>query len=108
MAWTIEILNATVDKELDALPDRLMARYLHIGKLLREFGPAEVPDVRHLEGKLWGIRMQAGKGGVGRAIYVAQKGQRLVILHAFVKKSQKTPKRHLETARKRAQELSDD
>ena len=52
--------------------------------------------------------MQAGKGGAGRAIYVGQKGQRLVILHAFVKKSQKTPKRHLETARERAYESSDD
>ena len=110
MAWKLETLNAAVDKEIDALPDRLLAKFLHIGDMLTELGPHKVtmPHVRHLEGKLWEMRMQAGKGGAGRAIYVAQKGQRLLILHAFVKKSQKTPKRHLETARERAQELSND
>ena len=110
MAWKLQTLNAAVDKEIDALPDKLLAKLLHIGDMLTELGPQRVtmPHVRHLEGKLWEMRMQVGKGAAGRAIYIARKGQRLVILHAFVKKSQKTPKHHLETARKRAQDLGDD
>ena len=62
-----------------------------------------MPHVRSLSGagSLWEIRM-SGKDGIARAIYVKASGQRLVVVHAFQKKTQKTPKTALETARKRA------
>ena len=56
-------------------------------------------------GSLWEIRM-SGKDGIARAIYVKASGQRLVVVHAFQKKTQKTPKTALETARKRAKEVT--
>jgi len=62
------------------------------------------PYVKHLEGKLWEIRMK-GKDGIARAIYTTAKGERVVVLHAFVKKAQKTPQRALEIARERAKEV---
>jgi len=62
------------------------------------------PYVKHLEGKLWEIRMK-GKDGIARAIYTTAKGERVVVLHAFVKKAQKTPQRSLEIARERAKEV---
>jgi phage-related protein len=37
---------------------------------------------------------------------VTAKGERVVVVHAFVKKTQKTPKSALETARKRAKEVT--
>jgi phage-related protein len=46
--------------------------------------------VRPLESKLWEMRM-SGKDGIARAVYVAAKGQRLIVLHVFVKKTQATP-----------------
>jgi phage-related protein len=46
-----------------------------------------------------------GAIGIGRAIYAAASGQRLVILHAFVKKTQKTPPRAIELALKRLREI---
>lgn len=61
------------------------------------------PYVKHLQGKLWEMRVK-GKDGIARAIYMAAVDQRLVILHAFIKKTQKTPKNALETATKRAKE----
>jgi phage-related protein len=59
------------------------------------------PYVKHLEGKLGEMRMK-GKDGIARAIYVTAKGERVVVVHAFVKKTQKTP----QTARKRAKEVT--
>ncbi len=63
------------------------------------------PYVKHLEGKLWEMRMK-GKDGIARAIYLTAKGERVVVLHAFVKKTQKTPPRALEIARERAKEVT--
>ena len=47
-----------------------------------------------------------GKDGIARAIYVTAKGERVVVVHAFVKKAQKTPQSALETARQRAKEVT--
>jgi phage-related protein len=60
--------------------------------------------VKHLEGKLWELRI-TGRDGISRAIYVTATGQRVVIVRVFVKKSQKTPERELEVARQRAKEI---
>ena len=46
-----------------------------------------------------------GRSGIARAIYVTVSGKRVVIVKAFVKKSQKTPVRELEAARERAKEV---
>ena len=50
------------------------------------------PHVRHLEGKLWELRVRA-EGGIARGIYVTVAGRRVVVLHVFAKKSRKTPRR---------------
>jgi phage-related protein len=46
-----------------------------------------------------------GRDGIGRAIYTAAAGRRLVVLHAFVKKTQKTPRRAIDLALKRLKEI---
>jgi phage-related protein len=46
-----------------------------------------------------------GRDGIARAIYVTATGRRVVVLHAFIKKTQKTPARALATARERAKEV---
>ena len=70
--------------------------------MLQDFGPQRVglPHIRPLEGKLWEMRMQ-GRDGIARAIYVAVKGRRLLVLHVFAKKTRSTPRSALEIARKR-------
>jgi phage-related protein len=62
------------------------------------------PHVKHLEGKLWELRAKAAEG-IARGIYVAVTGRRVVVLHVFVKKSQKTPKGALDIARQRMKEI---
>ena len=106
MKWQVETLNDEVDRELDALDPSLKARFLHISELLETFGPAGVgtPHVKHLVDKLWEIRMKA-KSGIARAIYVAVTGRRIVVVHAFMKKTRKTPRAAIRIALKRAKEL---
>jgi hypothetical protein len=54
MRWTVETLNATVDTELDQLPPDMRARFIHISRLIEEFGLERVrePHVKHLQGPL--------------------------------------------------------
>lgn len=60
--------------------------------------------MRHLVGKLWEIRMR-GKSGIARAIYVTVAERRIVVVHAFVKKTDKTPQAALALALSRSKEL---
>ena len=46
-----------------------------------------------------------GRSGIGRAFYCFVVAQRIVVVHAFIKKSQQTPDKELKLARKRAKEL---
>ncbi|MGH7154754.1 MAG: type II toxin-antitoxin system RelE/ParE family toxin [Acetobacteraceae bacterium] len=50
------------------------------------------------------MRMR-GRDGISRALYVAARGQRVVIVRVFVKKTQKTPRREIDLARTRAKEV---
>jgi phage-related protein len=95
--------DGRIDAELDALPVDLRDRFIRIARLLEEFGRQHVrePYVKPLIGKLWEMRMK-GKDGIARAIYLAASGRRLVVVHAFVKKTQKTPQSALDTATRRA------
>lgn len=104
--WIVETLNAAVDGEILALPRDLRARLSHVSALIETAGLAALPPayVKHLEGKLWELRLK-GRSGIARAIYVTVSGKRVVIVKAFVKKSQKTPARELEAARERAKEV---
>jgi phage-related protein/DNA-binding XRE family transcriptional regulator len=58
------------------------------------------PHVRHVRGSLWEIRLK-GKAGIARALYVTAKEQRVVVLRAFIKKSEKTPASEIDLALKR-------
>ncbi len=106
MSWKVEVLNTQVDAEIASLPEDIRARYKRITALIESYGLERVhePYVKHLQGKLWEMRMQ-GRDGIARAIYVAKTGRRVVVLHAFVKKTEKTPRRNLEIALARAEDL---
>jgi phage-related protein len=103
--WSVETLDRRVDRELESLDDELRARFRRIGELLETWGPHRVrePYVKPLGGKLWEMRM-SGRSKIARAIYVAGPERRLVVLHAFVKKTEKTPRRALATAVRRGKE----
>ncbi|MGH6855482.1 MAG: type II toxin-antitoxin system RelE/ParE family toxin [Aestuariivirga sp.] len=70
-----------------------------------EFGwPVGMPVCRPLGDGLWEVRSNLGARMVGRIIFCIVKGD-MVLLHGFVKKTQKTPPQDIELARKRRQEI---
>jgi len=106
MRWTVEFFSGTVAAEVESLPEDMRARLARLIRIIQEFGFPALPrdSVKHLEDKLWELRV-AGRDGISRAIYVTASGRRVVIVRAFVKKTQQTPRRELEVARARAKEV---
>lgn len=107
MHWSVETLSATVDKELEALPPDLRARFSRICQLIVSVGLERVglPHVKHLTGPLWEMRMR-GKSGISRALYVQARDKRVVVVRAFVKKTPRMPTREIELALRRAKEVT--
>ena len=106
MKWTVETLNEMVDAEVEALPEDMRARLAHIAKLIEEMGLERVsePHVKHLDGRLWEMRLK-GKSGISRALYVVATGHRVVIVRVFVKKTQKAPRHEIDLALARARSV---
>ena len=106
MVWTVETLPA-VDAEIEALPVALRARLLRLLETVENVGLEALrePHVRHLDGKLWELRVRA-EGGIAKGICVTVAGRRVVVLHVFAKKSQRTPRRALTTARERMRQVT--
>ena|ERR1700726_1007138 len=102
--WTIVIATGSVSREIRGLSAGHQADFLRIGELLCRYGPQEVgmPHVRPLGDKLWEMRLRDA-GGIARAIYFTTGGRRIVVLHAFEKRTQRTPRRPVELARRRMQ-----
>ncbi|MEI9994906.1 MAG: type II toxin-antitoxin system RelE/ParE family toxin [Rhizomicrobium sp.] len=106
MSWSVLYVNAAARAELEALPADMRARFERIVGLIQAQGLEKVrePYVKHLDGKLWEMRLK-GRDGIARSIYVTASGRRIVVLRTFVKKTEKTPKQELELARERAKEI---
>ena len=106
MMWTVETLNEAVDAEMDGLPADMRARFVHISRLIEEFGLERVrePHVKHVRGALWEMRMK-GRVGISRALYVTEVGRRVVVVRVFVKKTRTVPSREIELALRRAREV---
>jgi phage-related protein len=61
---------------------------------------AREPLVRHIEGKIWELRRESSTN-IYRLLYCFLPGRRILFLHGWQKKSQKTPRREIEIALKR-------
>jgi phage-related protein len=99
-------LNETVAGEIADLPADMQARFLRLVDRITQIGLGSLgePHVKHLEGKLWELRL-TGRDGIARALYVTAMGRRVVVVRAFVKKTQKTPRSEIELALRRAKEI---
>ena len=106
MAWSVEFYIEDSGKNpvrdfIKSLTQKEQAAVQHDLGTLVEFG-LDVPFVRHIGGRLWEI-----KSGPARIFYVVYTGQRFILLHGYYKKSQKAPRRDIETAEKRLAALLD-
>jgi len=108
-SWSICFVNKKSEKELLDLSPDLQAKFLRIGELLQDFGPYELglPHIRPLGKKLWELRLK-GKDNIARSIYVLESRKRIIILHTFIKKTQKTPEKDIKIATSRLKEIEND
>jgi len=104
--WRVQFLDERVKAELDVLTPDIRASFERIVHMIEIGGIAKVhePYVKHLQGTLWEMRLR-GRDGIARAVYVTAKAQRVVVVRVFQKKTQKTPRRELELALRRAKEV---
>jgi len=104
MNYAISYFHSRIKAEIESWPDGILADYARIVELLMEFGPnLRMPHSRAMGGGLFELRPR-GREGIGRAFYCFVIGQRVVILHALVKKTSATPEKELKIARKRMKE----
>jgi phage-related protein len=107
MPYSIEYFNERVLAEIERWPVGILADYARLVELLMEFGPdLRMPHSRALGGGLLELRPR-GREGIGRALYCYLLGKRVVVLHAFVKKTKATPLHDLAIARRRMKEVRD-
>ena len=103
--FEIKYFHPRVLAEIESWPADVLADYARLVELLAEHGPSlRLPHSRTFGGGLFELRPH-GRSGIGRAFYCFMTGKRIVVLHAFIKKTQQTPERELKLARKRQKEL---
>jgi len=103
--YEVEYYHPRVLATIEAWPADVLADYARLIELLAEHGPSlRLPHSRSLGDGLFELRPR-GKSGIGRAFYCFLLGRRVVIVHAFRKKTQRTPDSELGLARRRVREV---
>ena len=105
MDWHVTFYNEKVEDETLFFPKGILANLLHIIEMMLQFGPElGKPYTESLGEGLFEIRAK-GKEGINRSLFCTLKGKEIIILHSFIKKTKKTPKKELKLARKRMREV---
>jgi phage-related protein len=103
--YTNEQGETPVEDFLQILDLKTQARFdWSIERLRRMNVQAREPLVKKIEGKIWELRRASG-GNIYRVMYFFYTGQRIVFLHGFQKKTQKTPRGEIEIATKRMEDF---
>ena len=89
------------------MPVGFLARFLRYAERMESFGPdLGMPHTQAMGGGLFELRLK-GAEGIARVFYCTVVDRRIVVLHQFVKKTPRTPRRELETARRRMKDVCD-
>ena len=92
-------------EELEEIPDDLRGRMTRlIERLEKEGNKLKMPHSRSIGAGLFELRV--GDKNIARTLYAYAVGHQIFLLHAFVKKTPKTPPGAIEIARKRLKEMS--
>ena len=106
--WTVTFYNQRVEDEVLTLPAGILARFLRYAERMEGYGPdLGMPHTRAMGEGIFELRIKAAEG-IARVFYCTVVGRRVVFLHQFVKKTDKTPPRELDVARRRMKEVTHD
>lgn len=105
MNWIITYYSESLQQEILFMPAGFLARYLRYTDRMEVFGPdLGMPHTRSLGDGLFELRLKAAEG-IARVLYCTMVGKKIMVLHQFIKKTDKTPPREIETARRRMKEV---
>ena len=107
MNWTITYYSESLQNEILDLPAGFLARFLRYADRMELYGPdLGMPHTRAMGEGLFELRLKAVEG-IARVFYCTMIGKRIVMLHQFIKKTDKTPPKELAIARRRLKEIKD-
>lgn len=105
MSYLIEYYSPEVQNEIFKLPKGIAARYLVLTSRMCEAGAnLGSPHTQPMGDGLFELRLKSQEG-IARVMYCTLVGKRIVMLHSFVKKTQKTPQQDLKLAIQRMKEV---
>jgi phage-related protein len=105
MDYTISYYSEAVQEQILSLPDTLAARYIVLTRRMVALGPnLGEPHTKAFGQGLFEMRLK-GAEGIARVFFCTLVGRRIVMLHSFVKKSDRTPLREREIAQSRMKEF---
>ena len=105
MKWQIKYYNTKLEDNILNLPEGLLARYLRLTDLMLEFGSnLGMPHSKPVEKGLFELRLKS-KEGIARVFYCTKVGKKIMILHYFIKKTQKIPPKEKNLAIQRMKEV---
>lgn len=105
MSYTIEFFDGVVQQTVLAWPAGINASFARITLRMVEHGAnLGMPYTRAMGDGLFEIRAK-GQEGIGRAFFCTLIGRRIIILHGFIKKTDKTPRHELDIALQRMKEM---
>ncbi len=105
MTWKVTFYSSRLEEEILQFPAGLLARFVRYAERMEVYGPdLGMPHTRAMGQGLFELRVKAAEG-IARVFYCTIVGRQIVMLHQFTKKSEKTPRRELDVARRRMEEV---
>jgi phage-related protein len=103
--YIIGYYSEQIEEDILNLPRTIAMKYAHISKLMVDYGSnLGMPYTKAISDGLFEIRLK-GQEGIARVFYCTSVNQKIVMLHSFIKKTDKIPKKELEIAKKRKLEV---
>lgn len=105
MNYSIEYYSEAVQQDIMSLPHGLAGRYVALTRRMVEVGAnLGEPHTQAMGAGLFELRLKSVEG-IARVFYCTLVGQRIVMLHSYIKKTQKTPAKELHLAQARMKEV---
>ena len=105
MKYSIIYYSQEVQEEIMNLPVTLQARYIGLTDRMMDHGPnLGLPHTDAFGGGLFELRLK-GAEGIARVFFCLVVKQKIVMLHSFIKKTQKTPDKEIRLAKQRMKEF---
>ena len=104
MSWSVVFYSDRVESEIARMSSGFVARFVRYAERMEIYGPDRSPHTKAMGDGLFELRLKSGEG-IARVFYCTRIGRRIVMLHHFVKKTEKTPAKELLIARTRMKEI---